>query len=328
MSGFRRQLPSMTALVVFEAAARQQSFTRAAAELGITQAAVSRQVQALEGSLGFSLFRRLHRSIELTEQGRALSGAMSEALGIVADTVRSITTMGDAAELTISATVAFSHFWLLPKVSSLRRAEPDIKLKIVTQDSSVDLRRDDIDVVIRYGDGNWPDGKAIMLFGDDLFPVCSPDYLAARGSPDCVADLARHNLIASHSMEPSWIGWEQWLAAFGHGSDPKNITLSCNFYTDALYAALRGEGIALGWHRMVDDLLQRRQLVRVSVEILRPRAAYYVVIKHGAPKASVTAFLNWIRAEANASPPKPLENTLYANESAPSGEEGGVEVTS
>ncbi|PWJ81019.1 DNA-binding transcriptional LysR family regulator [Pseudaminobacter salicylatoxidans] len=319
MGGFRRQLPSMTALVVFEAAARQASFTRAAAELGITQAAVSRQVQALEASLGFPLFRRLHRTIELTEPGRALAASMSEALGIVAQTVRTITSAKAANELTISATVAFSHFWLLPKVSSFRQADPDIRLKIVTQDSHIDLQRDEVDVAIRYGDGTWPDGKAIMLFGDDVFPVCSPDYLAARGSPDCVADLARHNLIASDSMGPGWIGWEQWLAAFGHGNNPRNITLSCNFYTDALYAAMRGEGIALGWHRLVDDLLQRRQLVRVSVETLRPRSAYYVVLKHGAMKQSVAAFLDWIRGEANAAAPAPLENTLYANESAVSG---------
>lgn len=321
MSGFRRQLPSMTALVVFEAAARQASFTRAAAELGITQAAVSRQVQALESSLGFPLFRRMHRAIELTEPGRALAASMSEALGIVAQTVRTITS-GRSDELTISATVAFSHFWLLPKVSSFRRTDPDIKLKIVTQDPSVDLLRDEIDVAIRYGDGNWPDGRAILLFGDDVFPVCSPDYLAQRGAPDCVADLARHNLIASDAHEPTWVDWDHWLGAFGHGGERKNITLSCNFYTDALYAAMRGEGIALGWHRLVDDLLQRGQLVRVSVETLRPRSAYYVVLKHGVPKASVSSFLKWIRAEADATPPKPLGNTLYANENAPSGREG------
>ncbi len=305
MSGFRRQLPSMTALVVFEAAARQASFTRAAAELGITQAAVSRQVQALESSLGFPLFRRMHRSIELTEPGRALAGSMSEALGIVAQTVRTITSGRNADELTLSATVAFSHFWLLPKVSSFRRTDPDVKLKIVTQDTSVDLSRDDIDVAIRYGDGNWPDGEAIRLFGDDVFPVCSPDYLAKRGAPDCVADLARHNLIASDLHEPTWIGWDQWLAAFGHGGERKNITLSCSFYTDALYAAMRGEGIALGWNRMVADLLQRGQLVRVSVETLRPRASYYVVLKEGATaKASVSSFLKWIRAEAGEPAPQ------------------------
>ncbi|MFU0503901.1 LysR substrate-binding domain-containing protein [Pseudaminobacter sp. NGMCC 1.201702] len=302
MSGYRRQLPSMTSLVVFEAAARQKSFTKAAAELGITQAAVSRQVQGLEENLGFQLFRRLHRSIELTARGLSLSKSMSEALGIIAQTVQSITDESKPAELVISASVAFSHFWLLPNISDFRRANPDVKLKIVTQDSAVNLLREDIDVAIRYGNGNWPDGKAIMLFNDDIFPVCSPGYLAEHGAPDCVADLARHNLIASDSLDSSWTGWEQWLSAFGHSSDPRNVTLSCNFYTDAIYAALRGEGIALGWHRLVSDLLRQKQLIRVSSESVRTRHAYFVVLKAApARKPAVESFLAWICSETNGS---------------------------
>lgn len=306
MSGYRRHLPSMTSLVVFEAAARQKSFTRAATELGITQAAVSRQVQGLENSLGFQLFHRLHRSIELTARGHSLSKSMSEALGIIAKTVQSITDESKPAELVISASVAFSHFWLLPNISDFRRANPDVKLKIVTQDSAVNLLREDIDVAIRYGSGNWPDGKAIMLFNDDIFPVCSPGYLAEHGAPDCVADLVRHNLIASDSLDSSWTGWDEWLKAFGHESDPRNVTLSCNFYTDAIYAALRGEGIALGWHRLVSDLLRRRQLIRVSSESVRTRHAYFIVLKTvPARKPAVESFLAWIRAETGRSSKTP-----------------------
>ncbi|HET7408759.1 MAG TPA: LysR family transcriptional regulator, partial [Paracoccaceae bacterium] len=199
----------MTSLVVFEAAARQGSFTRAAGELGITQAAVSRQVQALEQSLGLQLFRRLHRSIELTAHGQSLSRSMSEALGSIAGTVQSLTEHGRPAELVVSASVAFSHFWIMPNISDFRGANPDVKLKIVAQDGAVNLLREDVDVAIRYGDGNWPDGKAIPLFNDDVFPVCSPGYLARRGSPDCVADLARHSLIANDSLDSSWMGWDQ-----------------------------------------------------------------------------------------------------------------------
>jgi DNA-binding transcriptional LysR family regulator len=303
MSGFRQQLPSMTALVVFEAAARKASFTRAAAELGITQAAVSRQVQALEAGFGFPLFRRLHRAIELTEPGRALAASMSEALGMVAETVGAITSE-TATELTLSATVAFSHFWLLPKVSAFRQAAPDVKLRILTQDGNFNLVRDDIDVAIRYGDGKWPDGKAILLFDDEVFPVCSPAYIAARGAPDCVADLARHHLIANDWQDPNWTGWVQWLAAFGQSLRPKSISMSCNFYTDAINAAIRGEGIALGWNRLVESHLLHGQLVRVSIESVRPRSAYYVVIKSdAASKPSVKAFLDWIRMETGAALP-------------------------
>ncbi|WP_244484562.1 LysR substrate-binding domain-containing protein [Mesorhizobium sp. Root552] len=298
MSGFRRQLPSMTALVVFEAAARRMSFTKAAEELGITQAAVSRQVQALEQTFGFQLFRRLHRSIELTERGRVLSKSMSESLGAITRTVRSLTEEKNAGELVIAASVAFSHFWLLPKISDFRRTNPQVRLKIVSQDSNVNLQREDIDIAIRYGDGHWADGKAIALFNDDVFPVCSPEYLAKRGSPDCVADLTRHNLIASDSQDASWIGWDEWLRAFGHGGDPRHVTLSCSFYTDAIHAAMRGEGIALGWNRLVHDLLARNQLVRVSAESLRTREAYFVVLKKGQPpKPQVEPFMRWIRSE-------------------------------
>ncbi|KQZ19452.1 LysR family transcriptional regulator [Mesorhizobium sp. Root552] len=288
----------MTALVVFEAAARRMSFTKAAEELGITQAAVSRQVQALEQTFGFQLFRRLHRSIELTERGRVLSKSMSESLGAITRTVRSLTEEKNAGELVIAASVAFSHFWLLPKISDFRRTNPQVRLKIVSQDSNVNLQREDIDIAIRYGDGHWADGKAIALFNDDVFPVCSPEYLAKRGSPDCVADLTRHNLIASDSQDASWIGWDEWLRAFGHGGDPRHVTLSCSFYTDAIHAAMRGEGIALGWNRLVHDLLARNQLVRVSAESLRTREAYFVVLKKGQPpKPQVEPFMRWIRSE-------------------------------
>lgn len=305
MSGFRRQLPSMTALVVFEAAARHASFTRAAAELGVTQAAVSRQVQALEQAFGFPLFRRLHRSIQLTEQGRVLSKAMSEALGIVADSVQTITAEKQSGELVIAASVAFSHFWLLPKISDFRRANPDVRLRIVTQDGPVNLAREDVDVAIRYGDGHWPDGRAVALFRDDVFPVCSPDYLAVHGAPDCVADLARHNLIGSLAQERSWlVDWESWFKAFGLSGDRLNVTLTCSFYTDAIYAAVRGEGVVLGWHRLVDDLLRSNQLVRVTTESLRTREAYHLVLKpRPTPSPPVDAFLRWIRIAKAELPP-------------------------
>lgn len=298
MSGYRRHLPSMTSLVVFEAAARHASFTKAAAELGVTQAAVSRQVQALEEALRLQLFRRLHRSIELTARGHDLAHTMSESLGMISRTVQEITDQSRPAELVISASVAFSHFWLLPNISDFRRANPEVRLKLVAQDSPVNLNREDIDIAIRYGEGDWPDGKSIRLFDDDVFPVCSPAYLSRHGAPDCVADLSRHSLIASDSLDPSWTGWKQWMAAFGHSSDDCNIALSCNFYTDAIHAALRGEGVALGWRRLVSDLLQQKLLVRVTTESVQTRHAYFVVLKTAAmQKPEVESFLTWIRAE-------------------------------
>jgi DNA-binding transcriptional LysR family regulator len=304
MSDFRRHLPPLGTLVIFEAAARRMSFTRAAEEIGITQAAVSRQIQSLERSLGFPVFRRKHRGIELTERGRMLSRTMSDALGRISETVETITERSQSAELVIASTVAFSHFWLLPRISGFRRAYPDIRLKLVAQDGWVDLMRGEADVAIRYGDGHWPDGKVVALFGEAVYPVCSPEYLARCGTPECVADLAQHGLIAAHPQERSWLDWDQWFAAFGLGGTRHNVSMTCSFYTDAVNAAVCGEGIALGWHRLVDDLLRTNQLVRVTPESLQTRATYHLVLR-GEPQrgAVVSTFQHWMRSVSARLPP-------------------------
>ena len=174
MSDFRRHLPPLGALVIFEAAARRMSFTRAAEEIGITQAAVSRQIQSLERSLGFPLFRRKHRGIELTERGRMLSRTMSDALGRISETVETITDRNQSAELVIAATVAFSHFWLLPKISGFRRAHPDIRLKIVAQDGWVDLMQDE---------ATWRSATATAT-GPTQWPPDRPSCPAGAGYGD------------------------------------------------------------------------------------------------------------------------------------------------
>ena len=163
MKSLRRQLPPMTALMAFEAAARLLSFTRAAEELGVTQAAVSRQIHALEEDFGLPLFNRLHRKVTLTAQGQALAAATSNAFGLIADAASDLR-QGSNDDLTISATVAFSHFWLLPRISEFSRRHPDTTLRIVSQDAMPALDQGDVDVAIRFGEGSWPNVHAEKLF--------------------------------------------------------------------------------------------------------------------------------------------------------------------
>src|SRR5262245_34032901 len=158
MEGFRRRLPSMTSLVVFEAVARRLGFTKAAVELNVTQAAVSRQVQGLEQDLGFVLFRRLHRRIELTERGQILAGVLSQSFNLIDQTIAGVRTRSEEDELVIGATIAFTQLWLLPRISDFRKSHPDTKIQLISQDTPIDLDRDKADLVIRYGDGIWPDG--------------------------------------------------------------------------------------------------------------------------------------------------------------------------
>ena len=174
--GTRRKLPPLTALTAFESAARLESFTKAANELGVTQAAVSRQIHLLEAYFGCALFVRGHRKVELTDKGRVLALASQDAFDIIASSVSEVTTDAQDVDLTIAATVAFSHFWLLPRISEFSRNHPGINLRILTQDSFPNIESAEIDIAIRFGSGMWADGQASLLFEDEVFPVCSPSF--------------------------------------------------------------------------------------------------------------------------------------------------------
>ena len=295
MEGFRRRLPSMTSLVVLEAVARRLSFTQAAAELNVTQAAVSRQIHALEQELGFPLFRRLHRRVELTERGRMLAQVLSQSFTLIDQTLTSVRSQSEADELAIGASVAFTQLWLLPRISEFRRRHPDTKIRLITQDAPLDLERDLVDVAIRYGDGAWPDGRSVLLCEDDLFPVCSPDYAAAHRLPDTAQGLLAHPLVDYEASNPGWIGWKEWLAAFA-ADRPARPMLRLSYYSDVIHAALAGHGIALGWNRLIEDLLAQGRLRRVTDLRLHTRGAYFVVIPNReSPKPNVHAFVAWLR---------------------------------
>lgn len=296
MEGLRRRLPSMTSLVVLEAVARHLSFTKAAGELGVTQAAVSRQIQGLERELGAALFRRLHRRVELTERGRVLASTLSHSFNLIAQTIADVRARSAEDELAIGATIAFTQLWLLPRLSEFRRLQPDTKIRLVTQDTPIDLERDMVDVAIRYGDGAWADGRSVLLCEDDVFPVCSPAYAASCRLPETAAELPGHALLDHEAANPGWIGWKEWLAAFSIAG-PGQAVMRLSYYSDAVHAALGGHGIALGWNRMVEDLLRQGRLRRVTDAHLHTRSAYFVVVpRRGAPRPNADAFVGWLGA--------------------------------
>jgi DNA-binding transcriptional LysR family regulator len=299
VKSLRSQLPPLTALTVFEAASRLSSFTRAAEELGVTQAAVSRQIHLLEKDFGFPLFTRLHRKVVLTDKGKALSAATSDAFNLLGEAVAYLRKDAPSDELTISATVAFSHFWLMPRISEFSRHYPHINLRILSQDNMPNLHLGEVDVAIRFGNGMWPNGHAEPLFEDEVFPVCSPDYAGTDGRIKTPADLISYSLISNETDDPTWTGWNEWLSSFSIVVPKKTLGLRCSFYTEAIYAALNGQGIALGWTHLVEDLLQQGRLVRLTDAAIKPRGAYFVVVptrqRH---KDAATHFVNWLQTAA------------------------------
>jgi DNA-binding transcriptional LysR family regulator len=299
--GYRRLIPSMTALVEFESVARLSSFTVAANELGVTQAAVSRQVKFLEDTLGVRLFHRLHRSIELTDEGEALYLVVAGSMQKIAGVFDRLSSGPVQQELVLAATSAFSHFRLLPRLASLKKAQPDLQLRLSTQMFTADLRHKEIDVAVRFGNGRWSDGTATLLFDEEVFPVCSPKWVASRGMPQSLQDVANAALIESDSTSEGWMGWEAWFNAVGLRPLRLNFALRCSLYTDAIQAARYGEGIALGWGRLVHDLVESGELVRLPVASLKPDDAYFIVMPHGRTITAATdSLIDWLRQDSLA----------------------------
>ncbi|MGF6261869.1 DNA-binding transcriptional LysR family regulator [Paraburkholderia youngii] len=298
--GFRRLIPSMTALIEFEAVARLGSFTLAADEIGVTQAAVSRQIRELEDGLGGRLFHRLHRSNILTSEGEALYKIVSTSLRNIAGGLDRLSRGSEQQELVLATTAAFSHFRLLPKLSGLRELMPHLTIRLTTQMFMADLRQKEIDVAVRYGDGKWQDGTSFLLFQEEVFPVCSPQWLEAHGTPGGLKELAESSLIDYDSTSEGWMAWEEWFRAVGTVPSQMHFAFRCTLYTDAIMAARHGQGIALGWARLLQDLLASGELVRLTDESFKVKDAYYAVVPHGRSiSPTVEKLIDWMRREAS-----------------------------
>lgn len=299
MESFRRRLPPVNALVVFEAVARHLSFTQAARELGVSQAATSRQVRILEDHLGGRLFDRDRRRVRLTDNGEQLHAAVAMALGHIAATTDTLRRGGGAA-LTVATSVAFAAFWLIPRLARFHAAHPEVELRLISSDRPADWASGDVDVAVEFGDAERPGVEVHDLFGDEIFAVCAPAYLARRPAPPEVVDLTGETLLHLESDIAAWIGWPAWLERCGTPAVKNLPGPRFNNYSIVIQAALDGRGLALGWRRLIEPHLSDGRLVRVTAGavVLEGR---YVVIHRGVPepRADARAFRAWIRAEAS-----------------------------
>lgn len=272
MAGFRRSVSSLSALATFEAAARLVGFTRAAEELGVTQAAVSRQIKLLESELNTPLFIRGHRKVELTPSGIMLARALTGAFDQVAEAIDIIRRPAAANTVTFGATLGFMHFWLLPRLPAFRAAHPEVQLRLVSQDSGFDVRRDAVDVLINYGKGSFDGARCLATLPDVVFPVASPS-MAGLDRP-----LDQLPLIGCEWLEPSWLSWRRWTQLAGHPPLQKANALRFSQYTDAIYAAVGGEGVALGWQSLIGSHLRDGRLVRLGRQQVTPEETHNLLV--------------------------------------------------
>jgi LysR family glycine cleavage system transcriptional activator len=289
-----RRLPPLSSLRAFEAAARHLSFTRAAGELHVTQAAVSHQVKALEDWLGLKLFRRQNRNVFLTEAGQAYLPAVREAFDGLAEATRRLRQRDGESKLTVTVTLSFAAKWLMPRLGRFRRLHPEIEFRIDATDRNVDLAREEMDVGLRYGAGSWPGLASRRLLNEELFPVCSPALAAELKRPE---DLARHTLLHDEMRQD----WRMWLLAAGVASVDPTRGPSFNNSAMCVQAAIDGEGVALGRSALVAADLAAGRLVRPFAVHLPTEFAYYVVFTPQAGELPrVKAFVDWLTAEAAA----------------------------
>ena len=173
MRSLRSKLPPLNGLVAFEASARHLSFTRAGQELLVSREAVSRQIRNLESHLGVKLFERLFRALDLTEAGRAFYGVVQVSLENVARAAEDLSSPPETRRITVTATIAITSFWLTPRLPHFRQLHPEAEIRVTVSDQHLDLAAEQIDLGLRYGDGNWKGERALRLFDVESFPVCS-----------------------------------------------------------------------------------------------------------------------------------------------------------
>jgi LysR family glycine cleavage system transcriptional activator len=290
-----RRLPVLNALKSFEAAARHESFTRAAAELCVTQGAVSHQVKALEQELGVKLFNRERQRLAITTAGREYLNVVRDAFDRIAIGTERLVQRQTGGALTISTSPDFAAKWLVHRIGRFSEAHPDVALNVSAAMHHVDFAREEVDLAVRHGDGNWPGLHVERLSAEQLFPVCSPKLLRGRQRLAKPADLLKFPLLHLETRQY----WPKWLDAAGVTDPDVSQGPIMNRASMLIDAAIEGQGIALARTTLAAwDLLDGR-LVRPFAEALRLSKTYWIVC----PKATAMLPKNksareWLLAEA------------------------------
>ena len=284
-----RRLPPLSTLRPFEAAARLESFSRAAEELHLTHGAVSHQVRALEEHLGAPLFARYGKRVALTAAGRDFAERVRSALDEIAQAAEQLRPTRRDNRLTVSVLPSFATGWLMPRLIRFMEAHPKIEVNVLATVTLADFDREEIDVAIRFGAGPWPPLACEAFLDDEYFPVASPRVKTPRSPRD---------LLGMRLIREDRHYWPDWFAAAGVAVDRPIEGPSFNDASYSLQAAARGEGIALARRSIVGDELERGRLKRLfSVALPAPERYWFVSPRALAGAARVKAFRDWVRAE-------------------------------
>lgn len=299
------RLPPLDLFRTFEAVARHLSFTVAAHELCLTQSAVSRQIAALEQQTSLQLFRRLHRAVELTPAGQRLREAVAGGLDQIQEGLALLSPAAKVPQITVSATVAFAWFWLMPRLNQFSTHHPEVDLRVLATDTPAMPGHGDVDVAILFGPGRWDGIDSRLLFREQVRPVCSPRFLSEHPGlqrADNLLDQTLLHLDIDRSA-PDPVDWQRWLASQGVTGKPVLPGLRFNSYPMVLQAAEAGRGVALGWSYIVDPIIASGRLVHPVGGTMETRNGYYLSTSEDAARTpEFEEFLLWITSEAAQQP--------------------------
>ena len=296
MHRLRTFLPSANYLFVFEAAARHLSFTAAAKELNVSQPAVSKTVKLLESATGLKLFSRSTGRLALTAQGKRLYLETQSAFDRLHLVISSLLQkdLKDVVHLSFSAT--FVQLWLIPRLEAFKDVNPGIALRIEeSARDDEDLEKEDIDLSARLGDGRWGDVRSWHFADEEVLPVCSPAYLKKHGPIASVEHLSTQTLLHFEERHRLRMRWADWFKHCGIVRPKLNKGLVFTDNLGSIEAAIRGQGVALGWRHLIRDQLRSRRLVPVLDVSYRSGDAIYLVMPiHRKTKLAAEQFRDWL----------------------------------
>jgi LysR family glycine cleavage system transcriptional activator len=285
------RLPPLNALRAFEASARQLSFTRAAEELFVTQAAISHQIKSLEEHLGIKLFMRKNRTLLLTEEGQSYYLDIKDVFTLLNDATERLLARGAKGAITVSLQPSFAIQWLVPRLNAFNTLHSEIDVRIKAVDQADHLLTEDVDVSIYYGRGRWSDVHADKLHTEYLVPVCSPLLLSGKKKLNRIDDLANHTLLHDTSRRD----WKRWFKEV----DVKGVNVNHGpiFSHSAMVvqAAVHGQGVALTQSILAKPEIDAGRLVALFNHKLLSKNAFYIVCRESqVDVGKISAFREWV----------------------------------
>lgn len=297
MSKIKKKLPPLSLLKVFEVAGRFGNFTHTGVELGTTQAAVSQQIRRLESILGVDLFERRHRDVLLTSAGERLFKVVSPAIEQMADACTELRRGNRSSNLTLASDLAFSHQWLMNHLTDFISQNSNVTPSIIASDYEADCLKPEIDVAILYGEGQWPGFDAIKVFDEEVFPVCSPEYIKENG-PVTAENIYQHTLLDLRGRW-DWMNWGQWLTTCQLNRDKPSTVREFNNLPLMTESAVAGQGVALGWKYLCDSLVESGKLVVPFSTSVTTSRGYFLVTRIGLSEAAID-FCKWLSEKADS----------------------------